>query len=237
MYDLIAAALILSCLPAGILASMSRARAKAFRRQLLDAIEEAESAHADLVAQSSLEQSFAHLRASLYALGPPRRDGQNLFFGGTLINAHGAILEDVKIQYGAIAAVYLGDQRIATSEPNPDATRAASPQLPRGPARERALGAGLSHHGELELAGERYMAIHEPILADGEVIGLIFAAVPRPVPLPAAARAGMTVSLTALRAILQAQADTLHRSQAARLHAEDRRRREDQKQPAYQQAA
>jgi len=224
MIALIAAALILIFLPALVLFYQARFRLREHRRQLRDAIEEAEQIHADMVAQSGLEQNIGLLRAKLYALGRPRRDGDELYFGGTLIGGDCAVVDDVKMQCGGVATIFVADRRVATNVLNPDGSRAVGTRLGRGLAYERVLGAGLSYHGEAEIFGQGYLAIYEPILADGEVAGIIFAGVRKTPAAAAAPRDEMTVSVTALKAVLQAQAETLHRSLAARQEAEDRRR-------------
>lgn len=238
MMALIAAALILILMPALMLTHQARMRLQAYQRQLRGAIEEAERIHTELVTQSRLEQMIETLGSKLHALGRPRRVGEELYFGDTLIGGDCGIVDEVKAQCGGVVAVFAGDRPVAASVPNPDQSRAIGVTLAPGPAYDRVLGEGLSYHGTAEILGETYLAIYEPILVDGAVAGMIFAGmkITPPANVPAS-RDETTVTVRALNAVLQAQVDTIHRRLAARREAEDRRRRQDQLYPAYARAA
>ena len=225
MIYLIVATLILILMPALVLSYQARTRIQDYQRQLRDAIEEAEQIHAEMVAQSGLERNIELLREKLYALGPPRRMGDELYFGDTLINGDCRIVDEVHLQCGGVATIFAGDQRVATSVRNLDNSRAVGTRLAHGLAFDRVLGAGLSYHGDVEIFGQTYLTIYEPILTDGAVVGIISAGIEKTPSAADAARDEMTVSVTALKAVLQAQAETMHRSLAARQDVATRRHR------------
>jgi len=223
MTDLIAAALILVLMAALMLTHKARMRVQGFQRELRGAIEEAERIHAEMVAQAGLEQEIERLRATLQALGRARLVGEELYFGDTPAGGC-AIVDEAARQCGGVAALFVGGHCVAANLANAEDSRAVGAMLAPQRALERVLGDGLPYHGEVEILGEPYLTIYEPILAGGETAGMIVAGMKKMPPAAAeATRGGEGVSVTALKAVLRAQADTLHRSLAARREAEGRR--------------
>jgi methyl-accepting chemotaxis protein len=81
----------------------------------------------------------------------------------------------VKSAYGGTATVFDWDERVATNVQKPDGSRAVGTKLAPGAVYDRVLKAGRSYRGEAEILGDRYITVYEPILSDGEVIGILYA--------------------------------------------------------------
>ncbi|HVE20950.1 MAG TPA: methyl-accepting chemotaxis protein [Acidocella sp.] len=211
-------------------------RVERLRRQAEDAVAAAARQGRDMVAQNGLEQNLDMLRMSLEGLGEPRLEDGALWFGTHRVNGDCTLVDAVKTKFGGAATIFLGDQRIATNVQNADGSRALGTRLAPGPAYERVLRQGLSYRGQTEIFGEAYLALYEPISADGVVIGLLFAGIRKASAMveaePARARrarglAAIGAAVEALRRIIQEQADAAAQATAQRQVADDARRRLD----------
>ena len=128
-------------------------------------------------AQNSLDQNLALLREALFALGEPRQVGGDLYFGSHLVNGDFAAVDHVRAAAGGTATIFLGDLRISTNVMRPDGGRAVGTRLAAGPVRDAVLGEGRGYRGEAEILGEAYFAIYEPLVSNGEVIGVLYVGV------------------------------------------------------------
>ncbi len=128
-------------------------------------------------AQNSLDRNLGLLREALYRHGAPRRVGDELYFGVHRVNGDFTAVDHVRDAAGGTATVFLGDLRVSTNVTKPDGTRAVGTRLAAGPVHDTVLGARKGYRGEAEILGEAYFTIYEPILADGEAIGVLYVGV------------------------------------------------------------
>ncbi|MGP0058934.1 MAG: methyl-accepting chemotaxis protein [Beijerinckiaceae bacterium] len=130
-------------------------------------------------AQHSLDRNIDLLHERLYALGQPRRAGEDLFFGRQRINGNLEHVDFVKAQAGGTATIFAGDLRVATNVLRPDGTRAIGTQLARGPVYDRIFEERKTYRGEADILGVSYLAVYEPIISGTEVVGILFVGVPK----------------------------------------------------------
>ncbi|MDR3521640.1 MAG: methyl-accepting chemotaxis protein [Acidocella sp.] len=197
-------------------------------QRLETAVRTAQEKNAAMVAQNGLDRNLDMLRNALLALGPPHREGEMLYFGSHCLNGDCAIVDQVKSQLGGTATIFLGDERVATNVQTTFGSRALGTKLAPGPMYERVLGEGLSYRGETVILGEPYVAVYEPIIADGAVIGMLFAGVKN---MAGRRDAGPPCNfedcITALDEVTQAQAETAQQAVRQRQDYEDSRRKID----------
>jgi methyl-accepting chemotaxis protein len=128
-------------------------------------------------AQNSLDRNLALLRDKLYGHGEPRRVGDQLYFGKTLVNGDFTAVDSVRDREGCTATVFLGDLRISTNVSRPDGERATGTRLAAGAVYDAVLGAGHRYRGEADILGVSYFTSYEPIISGGEVIGVLYVGV------------------------------------------------------------
>ncbi|MBW8300916.1 MAG: cache domain-containing protein [Hydrogenophaga sp.] len=126
------------------------------------------------LAQHSLDNNLQILQTELRQRGDPQvRDGV-LYYGDTRINDDIAIVDAVREKAGGTATIFLGDLRIATNVTKPDGSRAVGTRLTAETVIETVLRQGKAFRGEAEILGEAYYTIYEPILSDGQVVGILY---------------------------------------------------------------
>ncbi|HQT47561.1 MAG TPA: methyl-accepting chemotaxis protein, partial [Acidocella sp.] len=131
----------------------------------------------EMATQIGVDKNLDLLRSTLFGLGAPRLVGEELYFGDTLVNGDSRIVDMVKARYGGAATIFLRDRRIATNVLNNASQRAVGTTLAAGPAYENVFGKGISYRGEALILNEAYIALYEPLLLRGEVIGILFVGV------------------------------------------------------------
>ncbi|HQT63706.1 MAG: hypothetical protein B7Z75_01665 [Acidocella sp. 20-57-95] len=229
MIFLLPTCLVFSALLAGILVKLHFKRLAALNLRLAAAVKAARARNDAMLAQNGLDENLDMLRTALTALGLPRQEGEVLYFGSHCINGDCTIVDQVKAKLGGTATIFLGDERVATNVQTAHGSRALGTKLAPGPAYDRVLGQGLSYRGDAEILGEPYIAVYEPILADGKVIGILFAGVKKT---PSNAESSGIVpdfaaSISALNEITQLQAQTAQQAVRQRQDYEDSRRKLD----------
>ncbi len=203
-------------------------RLAGLNRRLESAVQVAQEKNAAMIAQNGLDQNLDMLRSALLALGPPRRDADMLYFGNQCLNGDSNIVDQVKSVFGGTATIFLGDERVATNVQTAFGSRALGTKLAPGPAYDRVLGQGLSYRGEAVILGESYVAVYEPIIADGAVIGMLFTGVKNIARRhDAAPPRDFEACITALDEVTQAQAQTAQQAIRQRQDYEDSRRTVD----------
>jgi len=192
-------------------------------------------------AQNSLDANINHLRTALFGEGAPRRSGSELYFGDRLINGDVEFVDRVKRQFGGTATIFLGEERISTNVASADGSRATGTQMSPGPVRDRVFLEGKTFRGETSILGEAYLAIYEPILSDGAVIGALYVGVKKSdfdlkVETRAGPRAGvlerMDQALALLAEAIRERRETDHFSQTHWLDADDARKAHEAAQQA-----
>ncbi len=152
----------------------ARRRLGGIRASLIKLAHEAQEKLDDMTAQNALDQNMSHFRLTLAALGPPRLAPDGLYFGRRKLNGDREIVDDVRRRFGGAATIFMGDERIATNVEAPDGTRAIGTRLAPGPVHDQVIGKCLSYRGQTTILGEPYLAVYEPIIADGTAIGILF---------------------------------------------------------------
>ena len=128
-------------------------------------------------AQTNLSINIKLLDSILKDFGVPSRKGDRLYFGTTLINGNFDPVDRVKAIAGGTATVFLGDLRVATNVMKPDGSRAVGTKLAPGPAYDSVFTRHETYRGEANILGETYLTIYEPIIGDGNVIGIAYVGV------------------------------------------------------------
>jgi methyl-accepting chemotaxis protein len=117
------------------------------------------------------------LTALLSDYGAPSRQGDQLFFGKTLINNNFEAVDRVKAVAGGTATVFMGDARVATNVAKPDGTRAVGTKLAAGPAHDTVFKNKQTYRGEADILGQSYFTVYQPLINGGEVIGIAYVGV------------------------------------------------------------
>jgi hypothetical protein len=125
---------------------------------------------------SRVTTSMAVLQSTALALGAPKVQGNDLYFGNTkAANVVGALVDKL----GGEASILLknGDQyvRVATTLKKEDGSSAVGTLLDANSPALAKLNSGAAYYGEATVFGESYNAGYEPIKdASGAVIGAYF---------------------------------------------------------------
>jgi methyl-accepting chemotaxis protein len=235
MTALVAAVLAIAAAAGGLLAWRQTHRLRRLQERLLHATHTACQSQAAMAAQNGLDQNLELLRTALMRLGPPRKDGKKLFFGDVCLNGDAAIVDEVKTKFGGAATIFLGDTRIATNVRDAIGERAVGTQLAAGAAHDTVLRDAKSFRGEAAILGVPYLTVYEPIIAEGEVIGILFVGVPKEEAVQQPSQASdVDGAIAGLEQIIAAQAQTASEAAAMRQRHDDNRR---ELETARQQAA
>ena len=196
---------------------------EAMRRRMASVSAENARQEALIKGQNALFNTIGLLRDALYAHGEPRKVGDQLFFGTTLINGNFRAVDEVKTKAGGTATIFLGDTRIATNVLKPDGTRAVGTQLAPGAAHDSVFRKGKTYSGEAEILGVSCLTIYEPILSEGDVIGILYAGVKKDECAPTTSTAGWRDTLGEMEgAVADFEAATVAKGQAELDSAEQR---------------
>jgi methyl-accepting chemotaxis protein len=147
----------------------------AIRRELVEMAGATTQHELDGRTLAALDAHLDALRQTLYACGEPRRDGNTLLFGDKAVNDDLALVDGI----GAGDGTLVSDQRVTTNVRKADGSRVVGTRLAAGPVYDRVLKAGKTYRGSATIFDKPHFAIYEPILADGEVIGILFVGKPR----------------------------------------------------------
>ncbi len=130
-------------------------------------------------AQAQLDASLALLHQRLEPLGTAwSADARGLLLGGTPLAGRNDITDGVKSVTGAVATIFQGESRIATSVRKPDGSRAVGTQLVPGPAFDAVVRAELTYRGQNAILGTPHLTVYEPVFdAAGKRVGILFAGV------------------------------------------------------------
>ncbi len=133
------------------------------------------------IAQADLATNMRLLKALYAAQGQPRLEDGALYFGDKPARGDFAVVDQVKAISGGTATIFEGDLRIATNVTRPDGRRAVGTRLAQGPAHEAVLGRKTTYSGTVDILGQTYLAIYEPIIepASGKAIGVYYVGVKR----------------------------------------------------------
>eukprot|EP01037_Dinobryon_pediforme_P020673 gene20673-21352_t len=129
------------------------------------------------LADQRLKTGIAVLSDSVHSHGTLRRVGDQLYFGDLRINGNSDLMDRIGAVAGGSATIFLGDSPIATSLRNPDGSRALDVRAPIGKPSESVMPAGNAFHGEVEMLGDRYLAIYEPLRDGTTTVGALAFAV------------------------------------------------------------
>ncbi len=151
----------------------------AIRRELVEMASATTQHELDGRTLAALDAHLDALRQTLYACGEPRRDGNTLLFGDKAVNDDLALVDGIGAGDGTLVTVFLSDQRVTTNVRKADGSRVVGTRLATGPVYDRVLKAGKTYRGSATIFDKPHFAIYEPILADGEVIGILFVGKPR----------------------------------------------------------
>jgi len=130
-------------------------------------------------AQINLDQTINLLHQRLYALGEPRRTGEDLFFGGQRINGNQEYVDFVKAKAGGTATIFCGDLRIATNVLRTDGARAIGTRLAAGPVHDSIFKDRKTYRGVADILGVTCVTVYEPIISGAEVIGILYVGIPK----------------------------------------------------------
>ncbi len=151
-------------------------------------------------AQADLDRNLALLRTTLHAHGEPRRAGDRLLFGDRVINDDVAAVDLVRAQAGGTATIFLGDRRVATNVVAASGGRAVGTTLADAAVRRRVLEEGRTFRGEAQILGRTFFTIYDPLVAGGEVIGILYVGV---------AKADFAARMEAIQSSVAHRGDTL----------------------------
>jgi hypothetical protein len=156
---------------------------KATRRDVILAV--ALAASLGLLGMPSKAADDAKVKTAMQALkdgttklGPPKLDGEILYFGATKINDDFTVVDDVKAKHGGTATLFIkkGNNfvRVSTNVMK-DGARAVGTILdPSGPA-YAANNQGNAFYGLVDILGKIFDTGYEPIKSDaGAVIGIYY---------------------------------------------------------------
>ncbi len=127
---------------------------------------------------AGLDVDLDELRQTLYARGEPRREGDQFYFGDTLVNNDLALADSIGAKSGTLVSIFMGDQRVTTNVRNADGERILGTKLASGPVYDRVLKEGKTFRGDAMIFGREYFSIYEPVLFNGEVIGILYVGTP-----------------------------------------------------------
>ena len=135
-----------------------------------------ETQQADVIfrLQHDLDTHLDTLRTALMVMGTPSLDGEKLYFGSTCINNDSLIVDRIKKETGAFCTIFARDKRVATNIRTADNIRALGTQLSPGEAHSSIFEKCSTFRGEVEILGEKHLAVYEPIFDANGVIGILF---------------------------------------------------------------
>ncbi len=207
----------------------------AIRRELVAMAGAASQQELDARTLATLDVHLDELRQTLYGRGEPRRRGNALLFGDKPVNNDLALVDAIGGRDNTLVTVFMGDRRVTTNVCKADGSRIIGTALEAGPVYDRVLKEGKTYRGNADIFGTPHFTIYEPIVSNGEVVGILFVGIPRRA---VAARAALVSAARAADEIGEMRAAVLELGKAAkaketaereaaalRQHAEEQRHR------------
>jgi methyl-accepting chemotaxis protein len=149
------------------------------RRELVEMAGATAQQELDARTLAALDVHLDELRQALYGRGEPRREGNTLFFGDRAVNNDLTLVDGIGTEDGTLVTVFMGDRRVTTNVRKADGSRVIGTTLAAGPVHDRVLKDGKTYRGDANIFDAPHFAIYEPILSQGEVIGILFVGTPR----------------------------------------------------------
>jgi methyl-accepting chemotaxis protein len=132
-------------------------------------------------AQSRLDINLAVLESEMNRRGVDWRldkDGM-LTVGGQLAERLDRVVQDVSRMTHAVATVFAGDTRVATTVTRPDGSPAIGTKLAPGPARDAVIDHSSAFRGTADILGVPHLTLYEPLRdPEGRQVGILFVGVP-----------------------------------------------------------
>jgi methyl-accepting chemotaxis protein len=150
----------------------------AIKRDLVTMAKTTTQQEVDARTLAVLDVDLDELRQTLYGRGEPRCDGDQLFFGDQPVNNDLALADGIGAQNATLVSIFMGDQRVTTNVRNADGSRILGTKLAPGPVYDRVLKQGKTFRGDATIFGRQYFSIYEPVLCDGNVIGILYVGTP-----------------------------------------------------------
>ena len=131
---------------------------------------------------ANVKSAMQVLKDETAKMGPPKLDGDALYFGNAKINDNFTVVDDVKAKHGGTATLFAkkGNNfvRVSTNVMK-DGARAVGTILdPSGPA-FAAINQGNAFYGMVDILGKIYDTGYEPIKSDaGAIVGIYYVGYP-----------------------------------------------------------
>jgi len=125
-------------------------------------------------AHYNLDTIMSALREILFGFGQPSIQGNQLKFGEHVVNGDTDIVDQVRERFGCFATIFMKDERVTTNIVLLDGTRAIGTKLDPGYRYDVIMKDKNTFAGEVELFGQKILALYEPLVLDNEVIGILF---------------------------------------------------------------
>lgn len=125
-----------------------------------------------------IHEAMQALIETTAAMGTPKLDHNDLYFGQTIVNGEPTIVDAIKVKYGTTATLFAKKdsyfERITTNVMK-DGQRALGTMLDADGPAYRAISQGKSYYGPVDILGKPYDAGYEPIRnKEGIVIGVYY---------------------------------------------------------------
>jgi len=136
-----------------------------------------EGARADRILLRGLDR----MKATLDGFGGDWSVGADgrLLRGDTPLDGRDDVVDQIGRTNGAVATIFAGDRRVATSIRRPDGTRLVGTVLAAGPARMAVIEQGQRFLGESVIEGRLYRTVYEPVRdRQGQQVGIVFVGLP-----------------------------------------------------------
>jgi methyl-accepting chemotaxis protein len=152
---------------------------RAMRRELVEMARGTSQQELDARILASLNKDLDRLRQTLHGRGQPKQKGGLLMFGDRPVDNDLALVDTIGAQDGTLVTVFSGHRRVTTNVCKADGSRIIGTTLEPGPVYNKVLKEGRTYRGDATIFGVAHFAVYEPILAHGEVIGILFVGKPR----------------------------------------------------------
>ncbi len=133
---------------------------------------------ADTEYSAKVKAAMVAMKAEAAKLGPPRAEGDALYFGSTKMNDNFELVDGLKSKFGGTATLFVKKGgsfvRISTNVMK-EGKRAVGTQLdPNGPAMA-AIRQGNAFYGIVDILGKMYDTGYEPIkTTKGDIVGIYY---------------------------------------------------------------
>ena len=148
------------------------------KRELVTMAKSTAQQELDARALAILDLDLDELRHTLYERGEPRREADLFFFGDKPVNNDLDLADSIGGQHGTLVSIFMGDQRVTTNVRNAEGERILGTRLAPGLVYDRVLKQAKTFRGDATIFGRLYFSIYEPVLFNGEVIGILYVGTP-----------------------------------------------------------